>query len=225
MAVFRDGGTYVGWMLHDEQVYATMRDLEHLLERNYRDERDPETGKPVGGRLFSTGFPIRMVDVPTDTNWGAVSWAIHRGNDVRLAVIQAVDATESEGPSRQVRLGERMLALAKDLYAIARPVFGMVRDPRREGDPWRLPLLRRYDIVSLNSANFFGPEYVRRYQLELFEGIPGAHTEVLPDGGVLYQARPNIPILYAIERERWQAETKRYLASHGIRIRFDGPED
>lgn len=96
-----------------------------------------------------------------------------------------------------------------------------MRDPEVDPDPWPYDAnAKKRRIVALNWVNLFGPEYVARHGWEMLAGIPGYLVEDLPDGGLLYQSRPQITVDDRAAHERWQREATQYLLAHGVRIRW-----
>jgi len=82
---------------------------------------------------------------------------------------------------------QRMLAIARDLYPLARPTYGEVEGNWGEWDTVDVSRLR---LKHISWVNFFGPAYVEKYGRDVLLGLPGSRTELLPDGGVFHQLSP-----------------------------------
>jgi hypothetical protein len=199
-------------------------DIDALVDANFRDWETKWEGKdPAGiGVLRTTGFPLFMEEFPPNRTRCAFDWTVRKGEHVRITLSGQVWASCEEQKVYQEPFAQRILAIALELYPLALPVYGFIADPDVDPHPWKHEsIARRQEIVTLNWVNFFGPEYVKKYGREMLASIPGWRIQDLPDGGLLYQSRPNIVVEDKEAHRRWQQRSTKYLASHGIQIKFN----
>ena len=84
---------------------------------------------------------------------------------------------------------QALLKLAFNLYFILQPVFCWI-----DGVGYDTPNEKEIATLSLRKimwANFYGPEYVRKYGREFLLNAPGWKKEELNDGGIAYILSPS----------------------------------
>ncbi len=117
-------------------------------------------------------------------------------------------------------LAQRLLAIARDLYPLARPMYGEVEGNSGE---WDVRDVLRLRLKHISWANFFGPAYVEKYGRDFLLNIPGYKTEVLPDGGVFHQLSPTFVAPSEQEAKRLRREVIAYCAEHGLKVTCKAP--
>ena len=115
---------------------------------------------------------------------------------------------------------QRMLAIARDLYPLARPTYGEVEGNWGEWDTVDVSRLR---LKHISWVNFFGPAYVEKYGRDVLLGLPGSRTELLPDGGVFHQLSPTFVASSEEEAKRLRREVIAYCARHGLKVTCKAP--
>ena len=114
---------------------------------------------------------------------------------------------------------QRLLAIARDLYPLAKPRYGEV-----EGNSeWESRDIIRVRLKHISWANFFGPAYVERYGRDFLLGLPGHKTEELPDGGVFHQLSRTFVAQSVEEAHRIRQEIIEYCARHGVKVSCKAP--
>ncbi len=204
-----------------EPLYAAP-DTDALVERNFTDYearygRTLPKGFPP---CQSVAFPLIMEEFPPPGAHGMFSWQLDQDRH-RTVELGAWVYEGSQARVMQRRLGDCFLEVARQLYLLARPVFGFVCDPDVDADPWpyeRTASERR--LTGPGWVAFFDPGYVDKYGRELLAGIPGYRVEDLPDGGLLYQSRPSVLVEDEAAYKLWQQSVCEYLLAHGIRVEF-----
>ena len=84
---------------------------------------------------------------------------------------------------------QALLKLAFNLYFILQPVFCWI-----DGVGYDTPNEKEITTLNLRKimwANFYGPEYVRKYGREFLLNAPGWKKEELNDGGIAYIISPS----------------------------------
>jgi len=117
-------------------------------------------------------------------------------------------------------LAQRLLTIARDLYPLARPMYGEVEGGMGRWDDRDVLRLR---LKHISWVNFFGPAYVEKYGLDFFLGLPGYKTERLPDGGVFHQLSPTFVAPSEAEARRLRREVIAYCARHGLKVTCHAP--
>ena len=115
---------------------------------------------------------------------------------------------------------QRLLAIARELYPLARPMYGEVEGNSGEWDDRDILRLR---LKHISWVNFFGPSYVEKYGPDLLLNIPGYKTERLPDGGVFHQLSPTLVAPSEDEARRLRRAVKDYFRRHGLKVTCKAP--
>jgi len=117
-------------------------------------------------------------------------------------------------------LAQRLLAIARDLYPLARPTYGEVEG---NWDEWSPKDVARLRLKHISWVNFFSPAYVEKYGRDFLLGLPGYKTELLPDGGVFHQLSPTFVAPTEEEARRLRREVIAYCARHGLKVTCRAP--
>ena len=115
---------------------------------------------------------------------------------------------------------QRLLAIARALYPLARPTYGEVEGNWGE---WDTRAVSRLRLQHISWANFFSPAYVAKYGQDLLLNIPGYKTELLPDGGVFHQLSPTFVASSEEEAQRLRQEVQHYFRQHGLQVTCKAP--
>ncbi len=115
---------------------------------------------------------------------------------------------------------QRLLAVARDLYPLARPTYGEV-----EGGwgAWESDDVRKRRLKHISWVNFFSPAYVEKYGKAFLLGLPGYKTEELPDGGVFHQLSPSIVATGEKEAKALRKEVVAYCARSQLKLSCHAP--
>jgi len=166
----------------------------------------------------SVGHRIAFAD------WGRLNadfgFDIYRQGGNKLEVGALLDFQFKDQRPLVEPLAQRLLAIARDLYPLVRPMYGEV-----EGNPgeWDDRDILRLHLKHISWVNFFGPAYVEKYGLDFFLGLPGYKTERLPDGGVFHQLSPTFVAPSEAEARRLRREVIAYCARHGLKVTCKAP--
>jgi hypothetical protein len=200
-----------------EQLYVAPS-IDALVEERYT-EVDPDI-PGHGGLCRSIAFPLVPDDLPVGTTRFTCGWMVFKGERVKVSIRGGIWAYREERRTAQEPIAEKLLALALKLYPMLQPTFGSIDVSDFDGYNWEDSHIVKRKIITLNWVNFFGPEYVATYGREMLANIPGYRTQDLPDGGLLYQARPSFVIENELAHKRWQGEAAAYMAAHNIKLHF-----
>lgn len=172
-------------------------------------------------------FKSSIGHVITFKDWGRLN-----------AMFDFQEYTEEQGGSNKLEIGglldfqfkderplvepfaQRLLAIARELYPLARPTYGEVEGNWGE---WDTPDVFKRRLKHISWANFFGPAYVEKYGRDFLLGLPGYKTELLPDGGVFHQLSPTFVAPTEQEALRLRREVIAYCARHGYKVTCRAP--
>ncbi len=120
--------------------------------------------------------------------WVHLTWSNSSAGDYHSGKVSLSSDDTSIFTQRQYNSEEnstRLLNLAMLLYNCLSPKFGWIEHSSRAG------YLRGSDVENLTIpciywANFFGPDYVKKFGQQYFLQAPGWKCEILGDGGCLY---------------------------------------
>jgi hypothetical protein len=115
---------------------------------------------------------------------------------------------------------QRLLAIAQELYPLARPTYGEINGGWGE---WDTADVFRLRLKHISWVNFFGPAYVEKYGQDFLLGLPGYKTEVLPDGGVFHQLSPTFVAPSEQEAKRLRRWVIAYCAEHDLKVTCRAP--
>ncbi len=192
---------------------------ESLLEEVWLETIQRELEEEWQLFKFRVGHPIAFED------WGKLSahFAFEEfrkgGNRFELGGYLGFFDTQDERLLVEP-LAERLLAIARELYPLARPTYGEV-----EGNPgeWEARDVLRLRLKHISWVNFFGPAYVEKYGRDFLLGLPGYRTELLPDSGVFHQLSPTFVATSEEEAKRLRQEVIAYCAEHGLKVTCRAP--
>jgi hypothetical protein len=193
-------------------------DIDTLVNERFR-EIDPNV--PGHGELWrSIAFPLVLDGFSPDLTSVSFRWSVFKGARVKININGGIWAYREERRTAQEPIAEKLFALALKLYPMVQPTLGSVDVSDFDGYNWEDSHVVKCKIITLNWVNFFGPEYVAAYGREWLANIPGYRVQDLPDGGLLYQSRPNFVIEDEFAHKRWQREATAYMAAYNIKLHF-----
>lgn len=180
----------------------------------------------IGGQLRNVGFPLEMETFTQERARCVLHWMEFEDGYIQMTFGGWIVAMPQEHRPYKEAFAEILLTTAAKLYPLVRPEYGFIAASYTDCYPLGQHLfVKKRRIPTLSWVDFFGPEYVAHYGRDVLAGIPGWRIEDLPDGGLMYQSRPNCVVTDVVAHRRWQEQATAYLAKHGTSIRFDYPAD
>jgi hypothetical protein len=189
---------------------------ENQWEEIFRKQREEEEyfKSSISHRIAFEDWGKLNADFGFDEYWE------HRGGGNKLQLGGLLDFQFKDERHRVEPFAQRLLAIARELYPLARPTYGEV-----EGDwgEWDTRAVSRLRLKHISWVNFFSPAYVAKYGRDFLLGLPGSRTELLPDGGVFHQLSPTFVAPGEEEARRLRQEVKAYCARYGLKVTCKAP--
>jgi len=189
---------------------------ENQWEEVFRQQREEEEY-----------FKSSIGHVISFENWGELNarfdfqeYTEKQGGGNKLEIGGLLDFQFKDERSLVEPFAQRLLAIARALYPLARPTYGEVEGNWGE---WDTRAVSRLRLKHISWANFFSPAYVAKYGQDLLLNIPGYKTELLPDGGVFHQLSPTFVAPSEEEAQRLRQEVKHYFRQHGLQVTCKAP--